>query len=85
MAACGCVQQAHSFHIGRSFSSLPRSATTSSLGFVPPDLSGVSLNGAEALVTAVNVLPFAVLAVGYCDNLKTMNENMHTLDRMHDT
>jgi hypothetical protein len=45
----------------------------------------VSLNGAEALVTAVKVFPFAMLAVGYYENLKTMNERMHTLDRMHDT
>jgi hypothetical protein len=85
LVACGCQQQAQSFQIVRSVATLPRSAPTTSLDFVPSDLSGVSLNGAEALVTAVQIFPFAVLAVGYCDNLKTMNENMQTLDRMHDT
>jgi hypothetical protein len=83
VTACGCVQYVQSFNVARSFVTSPQSATTTTLGMVSWDLSGVSLNDAETLaVTAAFLTPVAVSTVVNFNKLSRADKNLQHLEKM---
>jgi hypothetical protein len=83
VAACGWVQHAQSFNVARSFATLQQSATTTTVGMVSWDLSGVSLNNAETLsLTAAFLAPVAVSTLVNFNKLSRADKNLQHLEKM---